>query len=149
MVNCDWIDAGPINGPITYAALDVALRRKPEPIALKRSLARTLYFTFQKDGIATALHEYQLLKKQHPDLYDFREKQLGELGGRLLREGYPKDAVEIFQLNVTAYPSSAGAYDRLADAYLVAGNKSLAIANYKKALQLDPTLAHAVQALKK
>lgn len=149
MANCDWIDAGPINGPITYAALDVALGRRPEPIALKRSLARTLYFTFQQDGIAAALREYQMLEKQQSDLYDFGEKQLDELGGRLLGEGHPKEAVQVLQLNVTAYSSSANAYDRLAGAYLADGKQSLAVANYEKALQLDPTLAHSAQALKK
>jgi CubicO group peptidase (beta-lactamase class C family) len=116
MVNCDWIDAGPINGPITYAALDVALGLQPAPITLKRSLARTLYFTFQQDGIAAALREYQSLKKRHSDLYDFSERQLDELGTRLLREGHPKEAIKIFRLNVTAHPSSIHARQQLVEA---------------------------------
>ena len=32
MANCDWIGSGPLNGPITYAALDVALGLEPQPI---------------------------------------------------------------------------------------------------------------------
>src|SRR5207302_1474634 len=55
MANCDWIDDGPINGPVTYAALDVALGLKPKRIVLKRSLARTMYFTFRQNGIQAAL----------------------------------------------------------------------------------------------
>jgi CubicO group peptidase (beta-lactamase class C family) len=117
MANCDWIDAGPINGPITYAALDVALGLKPAPITLKRSLARTLYFTYQQEGIDTALREYQTLRKRRSGLYDFSERQLDELGTRLLAEGHPKEAIQVLQLNVTAYPSSIHARRQLVDAY--------------------------------
>ncbi len=117
MANCDWIDAGPINGPITYAALDVALGLQPAPITLKRSLARTLYFTYQQEGIATALREYQTLKKRHPGLYDFREGQLDELGTRLLSDGHPKEAIKVLRLNATAYPSSIHARRQLVEAY--------------------------------
>ena len=31
MTNCDWIGSGPLNGPLTYAALDAALGLKPQP----------------------------------------------------------------------------------------------------------------------
>lgn len=149
MVNCDWIDDGPINGPITYAALDVALGMKPEPIVLKRSLARAMYFTFRRNGIDAALNEYQVLRKRHPDLYDFGEKQLNELGGRLLEEGDTKEAIRVLQLNVEMYSSSASAYDCLGEAYEADENKTLAIANYEKALQLDPKRTRSMQALKK
>jgi hypothetical protein len=117
MANCDWIDAGPINGPITYAALDTALGLKPKPITLKRSLVRTLSFTYQQEGIAAALSEYRLLKSQHTGLYDFSEGQLAEFGRFLLGEGQVKAAVDVFRLNAAAYPSSARARDELKNAH--------------------------------
>lgn len=40
MSNCDWIDSGPLNGPVTYAALDVALGLKPQPIRVVRNLEK-------------------------------------------------------------------------------------------------------------
>jgi len=116
MANCDWIDAGPINGPITYAALDAALGLTPKPITLKRSLVRTLYFTYQQEGIATALSEYRMLKDRHADLYDFSEGQLAEFGKLLLGEGHAKAATEVFRLNAAAYPSSARARREFKDA---------------------------------
>ena len=116
MANCDWIDAGPINGPITYAALDTALGLAPKSIMLKRSLVRTLYFTYQQEGIAAALSEYRLLKAQHAALYDFSEGQLAEFGKLVLGEGQAKAATEVFRLNVTAYPSSARARRQLEEA---------------------------------
>jgi CubicO group peptidase (beta-lactamase class C family) len=45
MSNCDWIDSGPLNGPITYAALDVALGLKPQPIRMARHLEKIPYST--------------------------------------------------------------------------------------------------------
>jgi CubicO group peptidase (beta-lactamase class C family) len=116
MANCDWIDAGPINGPITYAALDTALGLAPKSITLKRSLVRTLYFTYQQEGFAAALSEYRLLKAQHPALYDFSEEQLAEFGKLVLGEGHAKAATEVFRLNVAAYPSSARARRQLEEA---------------------------------
>ena len=116
MANCDWIDAGPINGPITYAALDVVLGLKPKPITLKRSLARTLSFTYQQAGIDAALREYQLLKAEHVNLYDFSEGQLAEFGQYLRAEGQVKAAAQVFGLNVTAYPASARARRELKEA---------------------------------
>jgi CubicO group peptidase (beta-lactamase class C family) len=38
MSNCDWIDSGPLNGPVTYAALDVALGLRPQPIRMVRQV---------------------------------------------------------------------------------------------------------------
>jgi CubicO group peptidase (beta-lactamase class C family) len=148
MANCDWIDAGPLNGPITYAALDVALGLQPRPITLKRSLARTLSFTFQREGFGSALREYQMLRVQHPDLYDFADQQLDEFGKNLLDAGHTKEAIEILRLNVGAHPSSARAHEQLAQAYVVDGNRSLAVIHYEKAVKLDPTLVDSVRALK-
>ncbi len=47
MSNCDWIDNGPLNGPVTYAALDVALGLKPQPIRSVRSREKIPHSTGQ------------------------------------------------------------------------------------------------------
>ena len=38
-----------------------------------------------------------------------------------------KDAIEIFKLNVAAYPEASNPYDSLGEAYMVNGDKKLAI----------------------
>lgn len=48
-----------------------------------------------------------------------------------------------------AYPQSGNAYDSLAEAYMDNGDTRLAVANYQKSLQLDPSNSNAVQMLKK
>ena len=47
--------------------------------------------------------------------------------------------MEILKLNVAGYPDSPNSYDSLADAYLAAGEKDLALKNAKKALELLPS----------
>ncbi len=46
-------------------------------------------------------------------------------------------------LNVAAFPESFNAYDSLGEAYMMAGNKKLAIENLKKSLALNPGNSHA------
>jgi CubicO group peptidase (beta-lactamase class C family) len=149
MANCDWIDSGPLNGPITYAALDVALGLQPQPITLKRSLKRTLSFTFQREGFAAALREYQMLRLQHRDLYDSSDKQLSDFGAQLLDADHTQEAIEILSLNVKAHPSSAYAHMQLAQAYMADGNRPLAVIHYARAVKLDPTLAGAATGVPK
>lgn len=48
------------------------------------------------------------------------------------------EGIRIFQLNVENFPRSSNAYDSLAEGYLRAGDKAQAIANYERALQLNP-----------
>jgi tetratricopeptide (TPR) repeat protein len=51
--------------------------------------------------------------------------------------------MQIFLLNSLEHTSSSNAFDSLAEAYQVAGQKRLAKANYKKAIELDPSNVHA------
>ena len=52
-------------------------------------------------------------------------------------------------MNVESFPKSANVYDSLAEAYFEKGNKKMAIANYEKALELDPKNSNAIEALNK
>ncbi|HEY2847399.1 MAG TPA: tetratricopeptide repeat protein [Pyrinomonadaceae bacterium] len=45
--------------------------------------------------------------------------------------------------------SPSNTFDSLGEAYQVNGNKDLAIKNYRKAIELDPTNLHAIDMLKK
>ena len=55
----------------------------------------------------------------------------------------------MFKLNVLAYPESANTYDSLGEAYMVNGDKELAIQNYNRSLELNPDNQNAVEMLKK
>jgi tetratricopeptide (TPR) repeat protein len=58
------------------------------------------------------------------------------IGADYQRAGDIKNAIEIFKLNLLAYPDSADANDNLADAYLADGQKDLARQYAEKALAL-------------
>ena len=64
-------------------------------------------------------------------------------------EGKTKEAVEVFKLNVAAFPKSWNVYDSLGEAYMSDGEKSLAITNYERSLELNGSNRGAVEALKK
>ncbi|MCI0472506.1 MAG: hypothetical protein L0Y76_02880, partial [Ignavibacteria bacterium] len=68
--------------------------------------------------------------------FDWSEGALNALGYRLLKENKHDEAIQIFLLNVNAYPESLNAYDSMAEAYMSVGKDSLAIVYYNKELEL-------------
>ena len=100
-----------------------------------------LYHSILNHGVDEALKAYE----QSPPL---NEDEMNRLGLRLLRTKKLKEAVRILDLNVSTFPKSANAWDSLAEAYMIAG-KELAIAYYKKSLELNPNNPDAVENLKK
>jgi len=71
------------------------------------------------------------------------------LGYRLINQNRLTKAIEIFKLNVEAYPSSANVYDSLAAAYMLTGNKEMPIKFYEKSIELNPNNRGAIEAIKK
>ncbi len=117
--------------------------------APKMPISETLLKIIVEKDVQTAIKQYHELKSKQADGYDFREPELNMLGYQLLGMKKTKEAIEIFKLNVEAYPQGANTYDSLAEAYLANGDKELAIQNYKKSLELNPNNANATEALKK
>ena len=114
----------------------------------KKSLAEVLYKTINEKGIDAAIKKYPGLKKD-TDSYNLNERKMNNLGYLFLRRKKIKEAVEIFKLNVEAFPESSNTYDSLGEAYMKNGDKELAIKNYKRSLELDPNSTNAVNMLKK
>ena len=54
----------------------------------------------------------------------------------ILQAGKTAEAIEIFKINVAAYPASPNVYDSLGDAYVAAGNRDLAIQASRRTLEL-------------
>jgi tetratricopeptide (TPR) repeat protein len=57
------------------------------------------------------------------------------------------EAIEVFDFMVEEFPLSANAWDSRGEAYMKAGNKELAIENYKKSLELNPDNENAKKML--
>jgi CubicO group peptidase (beta-lactamase class C family) len=115
----------------------------------KMSIASVVEKTVNEKGIAAAVAEYRDLKAKQPATYDFAEPELNALGYRLMARGKMKEAVEIFKLNVEAYPQGFNTYDSLGEAYMNMNERELAIQNFKKSLELNPKNTSAVENLKK
>ncbi|HEX6648819.1 MAG TPA: serine hydrolase, partial [Pyrinomonadaceae bacterium] len=115
----------------------------------KMSIVSILEKTITDKGVEAGIAQYRDLKAKQSATYDFAEPELNTLGYRLLRTGKTKEAIEIFKLNVDAYPQAANTYDSLAEAYANMNQNELAITNYKKSIELNPKNTNAVEALKK
>lgn len=143
----DNVGLGRYQGNITTSISNILNGQPVEPP--KRSIAETLYKIAVEKDVASALAEYRKLKTANSPSYDFSEGELNVLGYQLVGLKRAKDAIEIFKLNVEMFPGSANPYDSLGEAYLEDGQKDLALVNYKKAAELDPTNANAVLIVKR
>ncbi|MGO4771671.1 serine hydrolase [Flavobacterium sp. W22_SRS_FK3] len=103
----------------------------------KRSLALELLDVFTIKGSLTGLDTYKKLKND--PTYNIKEGDMNRVGYLLLMGGKKKEAIEIFKINVENFPKSGNAYDSLGEAYLADGDTKLAIENYSKSVELDPT----------
>jgi len=115
----------------------------------KISIVSVLDKTIAEKGIEAGIAQYRDLKAKQAATYDFAEPELNRLGYQLLRTGRPKEAIEIFKLNVEAYPQGFNTYDSLAEAYMAINERELAIQNYKKVLELNPNSTNATEILKR
>ena len=113
------------------------------------SIAQPLNKTLAEQGVEAAVRQYYDLKKNHPGIYDFGERELNQLGYVLLGQGRAKEAIEIFKLNVAVYPQAFNTYDSLGEAYLADGQRELGIQNYRKSLELNPQNTNAADVLKR
>lgn len=81
---------------------------------------------------------FQKAKAKNPDAPVFREATINQIGYEFLFQGNDALALDLFRLNVEAFPKSSNAYDSLSEAYVRSGNKEQAIENVRKALDLLP-----------
>lgn len=101
------------------------------------------------EGVERARQVFEEAKKRDAQAILFQEETLNNLGYKLIGKGRLQDAIEILRLNTEAYPQAFNTYDSLAEAYMINGDKELAIQNYKKSLELNPKNTNAVPMLEK
>lgn len=114
--------------------------KSPSRMLLKNILAK---------GAEAGLQEYRRWRTGRASTEAINEAQMNRLGYNLLAMKRVKDAIEVFKLNVEDYPQSSNTYDSLGEAYMLEGNKELAIKNYQRSVELDPNNTNGVETLKK
>jgi dienelactone hydrolase len=111
-------------------AISAKTAPKPTPIM---EFWNTLMGT---DGTARATKMLLDAQEKDPHVFLFPELSINILGYQRLQQGKAKEAIEIFKINVLAYPRSANVYDSLADAYLADHQNDLALEFSEKALKM-------------
>lgn len=101
----------------------------------------------KKQGYEHAAEIADKMKEKDSD-FNLPEDDVNDLGFILMRDDKKKEAVEIFKFNLAKFRNSANAYDSLAEGYEAAGEKELAIKNFKKAIELNPKNTYAADRIR-
>src|SRR6266404_3183906 len=88
------------------------------------------------DCVAQVTQQLIEARRKDPQVQLFPEITVDVIASGHLRQGDAKTAIEIFKLNLLAYPDSADAQYNLADVYLADGQKELARQYAEKALAM-------------
>lgn len=97
----------------------------------------------QAQGAKAAFAEFKKLSTSSNSGVYFGEWEVNEVGYIFLNHNMAQEAISVFDYNSQRHPHSANAHDSLAEAYLKAGKKDLAIKHYRWSLELNPSNANA------
>jgi CubicO group peptidase (beta-lactamase class C family) len=111
----------------------------------KISVAYVLGKTLVTSSLENALKGYAEVKKQ--PAYYLNEGEINGLGYGMIATGRIREAIAVFNLNVMEYPQSFNVWDSRGEAYMLNGEKTKAIMDYKKSLELDPYSMNAIKKL--
>ena len=113
------------------------------------SLVETVRAAAKGKDYATIRKALQQFRADPANKYANFESEMNNLGYELLNVGDAQGAIEVFKVNVEAYPDSWNVYDSLGEAYMDKGETALAVQNYEKSLQLNPKNSNGAAMLKK
>lgn len=114
----------------------------------QKSVADLLFATMLDRGIPAGLEAYKEMRSKHAAELSLIESEMNIKGYDFINLKKFDEAVAVLKLNVEAFPKSSNAYDSLGEAYMLKGDRELAIRNYEKSLELDPNNTNAVEQLK-
>ena len=137
-------------GPTAEADTLAVVDGDSETRLVRAQVGRRVPFEHLLAGdIEQGIAGYRELKLREPEQGLVSERRLNRLGYRLLGLERIEAAIALFRLNTEWYPRSANTYDSLGEAQAKAGHKEDAVANYEKALELDPDSVSARDALQR
>ncbi len=103
----------------------------------------------RKGGISSLQASLQEIEKHKEQVY-FDEISMDFLGSEWMNKGRVAEAIEVFKLNLEAFPESSGAFTSLGSAYLNSGDEELAASCFRKSIEMNPDnerAAHMLQEL--
>lgn len=116
----------------------------PPPASVENEILRIAL----TDGVEAAQKRHQEAReRKEPGAPNSRG--INRWGYRYLESNQPEKAIRLFQLYVALYPDDANAHDSLGEGYMTANRRDLAIASYRKSLELNRENGNAKVMLKK
>ncbi len=108
----------------------------------KWNLLDTLSSAVRLKGIASAVALYHQIKMEKKAGFEFDPMQLNHLGNELGRANKIKEAIKIFELNVSEYPDIPNVYESLGELYKRNGDKKSAVTYFEKLVIMEPQNTH-------
>jgi tetratricopeptide (TPR) repeat protein len=125
-----------------YVRLHYEIHAVPGAVAVLGPVA-------EAQGGAAVVARYRALKRDSAQAYFFDAGQLSPPAFWLLSNKKFNDAVIVFRLIVEEYPDAWNSYGGLGESYLALGDTSMAIASYRRSLELNPKNQNAADVLKR
>jgi CubicO group peptidase (beta-lactamase class C family) len=145
--NCSLICEGDEMALRIYQVLN---NRPYEHIHIKHSLAQYIEEEVAMHaGIPAAVDEYLRLKSDTVTFIMPSAQRLVNDGRQIVELGDLESAVRILRAALSEFPDSWEAHDALGETYMMKGDTTLAIQNFRKSLQLNPQNTRARERLNK
>ncbi|MCF8259501.1 MAG: FKBP-type peptidyl-prolyl cis-trans isomerase [Melioribacteraceae bacterium] len=138
--------AGDIIPPNSTLVFDVEVVKQENPLI---STAEALYIVLEESGADSAKAKYYELKRNFPEIFDFREMELVKLGYKLMREEKIDFANAVFELNLDNYPKSEYSLMGLAECAEFNNEMETALSFYKKVIGVNPENDEAIEKINK
>jgi CubicO group peptidase (beta-lactamase class C family) len=113
----------------------------------KKSLAYDLLELIKNNGLKAGMEFYDL--NNNSETYELNEGEMNQIGYQLMGTGKIEEAAQVFKLNIDAFPKSSNVYDSYGEALMNLGKNYLAIENYRKSVELNPSNQNGIDKLKK
>ncbi|MVM31421.1 serine hydrolase [Spirosoma sp. HMF4905] len=131
-------------GAIRKNILNILYNQPIEPP--KKPITDLLRQSILSEPLAKSREKFNAWKTDKA--YNVNEDDVNSLGYELMGNGKLPESINVFTLNVEAYPKSYNVYDSRGEAYMTAGNKAAAIQDYKKSVELNPRNTNGFDKLK-
>jgi predicted alpha/beta superfamily hydrolase/TolA-binding protein len=115
---------------------------------MEESAAYAVGKSMMESGVEAGIAAYRDARAGKGKNVHTSEREFNDLGYILIGKGMLEAAIEVFKMNVEMYRRSPNAYDSLAEAYMMNGDRELAIQNYRKSLELNPDNENAREKLR-
>lgn len=116
----------------------------------KPSAGEAVWKIYEEKGADAALAAWADLNKAHPTEYNFAAYEAGLVGNRLYQRRQPAAALAFMKLGLESGPKQpAGFHCRIGEIQLSLGHRDAAVAEYRKALELDKNSAEAIEMLRR